>query len=58
MVYPRPNDPLEQVALREELASFRRSIAKSRKQAARGEAAPLDVDAVMQRVRIRLSTSR
>ena len=49
---------LDALKLREELVSFRQSIAQSREQAARGEAAPLDVDAVMQRVNSRLSDAR
>ena len=46
---------LDALKLKEELISFRQSIANSREQAARGEAKPLDVDAVMQRVNGRLS---
>ena len=42
---------LDALKLQEELVSFRQGIAQSRQQAARGEAEPLDVDAVMQRVR-------
>ena len=46
---------LDALSLQEELVSFRQSIARSRQQAAGGEAGPLDVDAVMRRVRERLA---
>lgn len=39
----------------DELARFRQTIAASRAQAARGEAKPLDVDALMERVNKRLA---
>ena len=39
----------------EELARFRQTIATSREQATRGEAKPLDVDALMERVNKRLA---
>ncbi|MCH8045709.1 MAG: hypothetical protein IID44_18515 [Planctomycetes bacterium] len=57
--YETENDVIRQaldaLKLRDELVRFRESIAQSRQQAARGEAKPLDVDAVMGRLRGRLS---
>jgi Arc/MetJ-type ribon-helix-helix transcriptional regulator len=50
-------DAFEALKLQDELAEFRQSIVESREQAARGEAKLLDVDALMQRVATRLSTT-
>ncbi|MCE9557000.1 MAG: hypothetical protein K8T91_26945 [Planctomycetes bacterium] len=48
-------EALEALKLSDELSHFRLRIAESRAQADRGEKGPLDVDAVMGRVKRRLS---
>ena len=50
-------EAFEALRAQEELQLFRQSIAVAREQVARGDAQPLDVDAVMKRVHQRISES-